>query len=250
MKFNVFGNRDNPRIILIHGALTPWQIFLEHAEILSRKYCVIVPALDGHDGTDEEFISIAQQAEKIESYYAENFGSEVFAVCGLSMGGAVTHLLWSGGRLKISNIIMDGAPLVPAGAIACSAMKSSYLSILKGSKSRNKKTLENFKKHFLPEKFLPDYLTFIDRMSEQSLCNVLDSVCKSSLRTDIKSSAKVLYIHGTTANEVLSKKSARLIKKHYPAASVVCLKGSSHCETAIYSPDRWCSIAEDFFAGR
>jgi len=246
MQFYIFGKTDAPRIILIHGVLCPWQVLREHAELLAEKHCVIVPALDGHDGTDEEFVSTEQQAEKIENYCIEHFGSDVFAVCGQSMGGVITHHIWANGRLRCRHVIMDGAPLVPAGAIPTAVMTHSYIDILRGSKARRKRTLENFKKHFLPERFLPDYLAFIDHMSEKSLRSLLRSVFHSRLRTDIHSDARVLFIHGTAANELLAVKSAKLIKKHYPDAAVIRFDGAAHCEMALSDPNGWCGIIMDF----
>lgn len=48
MIFHTFGNGENGVIVLLHGMLTPWQIFVDAAKALSQDFCVIVPELDAH----------------------------------------------------------------------------------------------------------------------------------------------------------------------------------------------------------
>lgn len=47
MKFHEFGDPKNQKIMLIHGVLTPWQIWKPQIEYFKKHYFVIVPALDG-----------------------------------------------------------------------------------------------------------------------------------------------------------------------------------------------------------
>lgn len=45
------------------------------------------------------------------------------------------------------------------------------------------------------------------------------------------------HINGTAMNEMLAKKSAKYVKKHYPKAVVKCFKGKAHCENSIFNPE-------------
>lgn len=102
MNFHTFGNPANPRIILIHGTLTPWQIWDEQIRHFSENYHVTVVALDAHEEDKAtEFISIRQQAEQIENYIMDNYDGEVFAVCGASMGGTIAGIMWQNGVVGI-----------------------------------------------------------------------------------------------------------------------------------------------------
>ncbi len=251
MHFNCFGEKSNPHILLIHGVLTPWQIWMPQIEYFKKKYYVIVPALDGHEaGKQSDFISIENEMQKIGMYCSEHTGTDLFAVCGLSMGGAITHLLWKNGTLKIQNLILDGAPLVPYGTFMKSVMTRQYIDIVRKSKERAPKTLESFQKVFLPEKYLEDYLSFIDYMDEQSMANMVLSMSSSSLIiNDISSETRILYLHGTKMNEILSRRSAKQMVKHYPKTKVIRFRGCSHCEKAIYDPAQWIEIIEDFWNG-
>lgn len=248
MHFNCFGEKSNPHILLIHGVLTPWQIWMPQIEYFQKKYYVIVPALDGHEaGKQSKFISIEEEAKKMEGYCSEHTGTDLLAVCGLSMGGAIAHLLWKKSVLKIQNLILDGASLVPYGRFMKSVMTKQYLDIVRKSKERAPKTLESFKKVFLPEKYLKDYLAFIDYLDEESMANMILSMSSSSLIiNDISLETRILYLHGTKMNEMLSRKSAEQIGKAYPNTKVIRFDGCSHCEKVIYAPAQWIDLIEGF----
>ena len=67
MNFHTFGDSANPKMLLIHGVLCPWQIWNEAVEHYSQNYFVIVPELDGHtQDAPSEFISIQEEAAHID----------------------------------------------------------------------------------------------------------------------------------------------------------------------------------------
>lgn len=248
MNFHTFGDKKNPAIVLIHGVLTPWQIWGEQIEHFKEKYHVIVPALDAHEEErTSEFISIEDEAAKIEDYVLDNLGGSVYAVCGISMGGAIAHIIWRGGVIGAEKFVLDGAPLVPSGGLLRWIMTHNYINIIIKSKQRDKRILNSFKKNFLPERYLGSYLKIADNMSESSVKSMIGSVCGSRLYTEADTiGAELLFIHGTKGSEMLAKRSAALMKKHYPEATVVRCEGCAHCEAAIYRPSEWIDTVENF----
>lgn len=240
MNFHIFGDRKEPALLFIHGVLTPWQMWDTQIEHFRKNYCVIVPALDAHEeDRASEFISIEDEARKIEDYICEEFGGEVYGVIGLSMGGVIAHQLWTDRRIKMKKLVMDGAPLAKAPVIAQKIMMNNYLSIIRKSKKRDPKTLENFKKHFLPERHLESYLKIADNMSESSVRNIVRSAFSHQLKTDMPMDVKLYYLHGTKANEMLSVRTAEKIKKHYPLATVYRFSGAPHGELVVNGNHMW-----------
>ncbi len=45
------------------------------------------------------------------------------------------------------------------------------------------------------------------------------------------------FYHGTAMNEMLAKKSAKYLARHYSNVKVKCFKGRRHCEPALLYPD-------------
>ena len=252
MIFHEFGKGNKPLIVFVHGCFQPWQVFMPIAKHFTEEYRVLIPELNGHTSQNKsKFISIEKEAAEIENFIIENCGSEIFALCGLSMGGAVSYTILKNQRLKIRNVILDGAPLVASGKLAEKIMTKNYISIAEKSKARNKSVLKSFCKNFMPEKYLKDYLAFIDNTSEESIRNMIKSVNVNRFSPELTlNGTKLMYLHGTKGNEMISKKSAALIAKHYKEAYVISFKGDKHCECAVYNPDDWTEVAKDFFVNR
>ena len=141
---------------------------------------------------------------------------------------------------------MDGAPLVPFPRFAEKIMVNNYTKIIRRSKERDPKVLEAFKKNFLPEKYLDSYLKIADLMSDTSIANMVHAANTGNLCKDVNNQSRILFLHGTKGNEVLSKKAAALMKKSYPETEVICFKGDPHCYKATYEPEKWIEAVDAF----
>ena len=89
MKFAEYGNKDKDTIILLHGAGLSWWNYRREAELLASRFHVILPILDGHDGSDRPFTSITSAAEEIIDFIDTCCGGSVLAIGGLSLGGQI-----------------------------------------------------------------------------------------------------------------------------------------------------------------
>lgn len=58
MNYIEYGTENENVIILLHGGGLSWWNYEEAAEMLKEKFRIILPVLDGHAGSDNEFISI------------------------------------------------------------------------------------------------------------------------------------------------------------------------------------------------
>ncbi len=121
-------------------------------------------------------------------------------------------------------------------------MRKNYLSIIHGSQKREPKVLQNFVKYFMPERFLPHFLKFADTMSDESVANIVKAACRCEIQKTPDADTKILFLHGTKANEMLAKKAAKKMKKAYPDVTVKVFKGYAHGELAIYHSDEWCEV--------
>lgn len=248
MRFHIFGENNKRIMVLIHGVLTPWQIWQEQVDYFKKDFCVIVPALDGHVVEESsEYISVEDEAGKIIEYVLDNYGNKIDALCGLSMGGAIAYKIFENGKLAIGNLVIDGGPLKPLGKLPTWIMTKSYLSIIHKSKKRDPKTLESFKRDFLPEQYLLSFLKFADTMTDATVENMIKSVTNTSIsKTQVENNTKILFLHGTKGNEVISKKAAYIMKDVYSQTEIKCFEGYAHAELAIYHKDEWIQAVEEF----
>ncbi len=112
MEFLTYGEKSNPAILLIHGmGCTAEKSFSSARKKLERRYHVIMPCLDGYDGTSGAFHSIAEQAEKIAAYLKETDTERLHMVLGMSMGGFIAMVLLCKYAVTTNTFILDSGYL-------------------------------------------------------------------------------------------------------------------------------------------
>lgn len=239
MEILEFGDRNRRKIILIHGFQSPYQVWDKYIEHYEKDFHVIVPIMPGHDpDRKEDFISFAETAKALENHYISHYGKNVYAVYGMSMGGVLTAMLWQNKILNIEKVIFDGTPLISFSGIIEKMMLHFYLSITHKAQQRDKKTLEQAVDRIISKENLDAFLKFLDNMSDVTIINCIKNIARFKLSANIDTAVtKIYFYHGTAANEMLAKKSAKYISKNYPAAAITCFKGKAHCENSLLHPE-------------
>ena len=248
MLVHEFVDGNKPAMVLIHGLLTPWQIWTPHIDAFRERYNIYVIALNAHtEEAASEFISVLAEAEEIIGYFKAKGMDTLDVLCGLSLGGKIGHEIWKSGRLRIRNLILDGAPLAACPKFAVTVMIKNYKDIIHMSKQRNPKVMRGFR-NFLPEKYWDSYLKIADLFSDRSIENIVNSVFAGGELKGADDESRILFLHGTKANEILSVRSAKLMKKHHPMTRVVCFHADAHCHKVIFQPEKWIEVVKDFVA--
>lgn len=239
MKILEFGDTTKRKIILIHGFQCPWQVWKKYIEYYKNEFHIIVPIMSGHNPeVKEDFVSFTSDAKEIEDYMLSRYGKEVYAVYGMSMGGVLTATIWQNNRLAIEKVIFDGAPLVSYNGFIKRLMKNFYIDITHKSQRRDKKTVEHATKVIISEDNLGFFLEILDNMSDVTVENSIGGISDFKLSQNINTpNTAVYFFHGTAPNEMLAKKSAKYVKKHYPTTVIKCFKGKFHCENALFHPE-------------
>ncbi len=88
MKFHEFGDKHLPPILLIHGGGSSWWNYFRQARILSEKYRVILPTLNGHgEECQLNYVSTEVSALEILDYIKANYGGKLFVTVLLFLMG-------------------------------------------------------------------------------------------------------------------------------------------------------------------
>ncbi len=238
MNFYEYGDPKNPKIILIHGFLSPYQICEPFIKAFEKDYFITVPVLPGHDPENpEEFISLDKTTEEILDYYIPKFGNEVFAIYGMSMGGVFAAKLLESEKLRIDKIIMESSPLLPWENFVIKFMTKYYLNITHKAQKRVPGVLKQAVGSMVPEDKLSVFLELLDCISDGSIEKYIFEIGKYSLTFGDSANSQIYYLYGGKINEILFKQAAKKVKKHYPTAKTLCIKGKGHCEDALIHPE-------------
>ncbi len=239
MKIFEYGDPANPKIVLIHGFMSPYQILEPYIDAWKDDYFVIVPVLPGHDPANpDEFTSFDSVVNEFCHYYIPKFGDEIFCVYGMSMGGVLAAKLWESGKFKIKKLVMESSPLLSWRNFVIKFMIKNYLDITHKAQKRMPKVLKQAVGSMVTEDKLEIFLELLDKMSDETIVKYIEAVGKFALPENIVcGETEIYYFYGGKINEIVFKQAAKFIKKHYPAAKTYCIKGKGHCEDALIHPE-------------
>jgi pimeloyl-ACP methyl ester carboxylesterase len=234
-------------MFLIHGMMTPWQIFEDAAEYFSREYFVVVPELDAHtEDVPTRFCSVEDEADQVEAYAAEHLGGKIDVLAGLSMGGRIAAETAAMPDIHVGALVLDGAPLISFPHLLTAFLTKNYLDIIRKTKKRDPKTLEQCRKTFLPDRYMDAFLKIADNFDEDSVEAIVDSVFSKYEFTAYDPDMKILFMHGTTGNEMFSRKAALKMKEVNPQTEIKCFDGYAHSQVACFEIDKWTAEVERF----
>lgn len=113
MQYIEFGKQNEEVIILLHGGGLSWWNYQEVAELLQKRYHVILPILNGHAGSDKYFLSIEDNANDIITFIDGHYDGTVLAIGGLSLGGQILVEMLSQRKDICKYGIIESALVIP-----------------------------------------------------------------------------------------------------------------------------------------
>lgn len=249
MIFHEFGDKKFPHILLIHGGGNSWWNYLRQARMLSDKYHVILPTLDGHgEEYQKDYISTENSAQQIMEYIKNNCDRKLFAIGGVSLGGQIAIELLSLDSDIAEKAIIDGSICIPQPKLAriCTIIIKLFGKIM-FSKSASKIQLGLMKKMYpnmaYPEEIENYYIEDMPRLPIKTLVTIYQTYMgRYRLKDTItESKAQVLYIYGEKEMRCV-KESAKLFQKMHPDCTLYEAKGYNHGYLSAYLPLEWMEL--------
>lgn len=253
MRFHEFGDKNFPHILLIHGGGNSWWNYLRQARILSDKFHVILPTLDGHgEEYQRDYISTENSAQQIMDYIKNNCNGKLFAIGGVSLGGQIAIELLSLDSDIAQKAIIDGSICIPQPNLSrISTIVVKIFGKLMFSKSASKIQLSLMKKIYpnmaYPEEIENYYMEDMPILPMKTLVKMYKTYMgKYRLKESItESKAQVLYIYGEKEMRCV-KESAKLFQKMHPDCILYEAKGYNHGYLSAYLPLEWIKLVNPF----
>ena len=253
MKFHEFGDKNLPPVLLIHGGGSSWWSYLRQARILSHKYHVILPTLNGHGEEYQlDYVSTEDSALEILDYIKENCGGKLFAIGGVSLGGQIAMEILSLDSDIAEKAIIDGSICIPQSRLArFSILLVALFGKLMFGKPACKLQL-CIMNNIYPQLAYPDEIKnyFMEDMPRTPI-KTLVTIYKTYMRhyklnsRISKSKAQVLYIYGEKELNGV-KESARLFQQLHPNTLLYEAKGYNHGYLSAYLPQEWINLVVPF----
>lgn len=225
-------NRDV--CLLLHGGgLSPWN-YREAAKILSARFRVVLPILDGHAGSDRPFTSVAENAKALLACIDENFGGHITLLGGLSLG-AVTALEMLSQRSDAARFAVIESALVLPMKLTAAAVGPSFSLCYPLIRKRWFAKLQFGSLRIDPSLF-EDYYADTCRVSLRDLTAFTKANCLYTPKDALAlCEAETLVLAGSRERPNI-RRSAALLEKRLPRARLELLPGFYHGDLSINHP--------------
>ncbi len=231
MKVVEYGEKNRDIIVLIHGGGLSWWNYKEVAEILSDRYHIVMPILDGHSGSDAPFTSIEDNAKKIIDYVDKNFAGHVLVMGGLSLGGQVLAEMLSQRSDICEYAIIESTSVKPMRMTAA-LIKPAYDMCYPLIKKRWFAKLQ-FKALHIKAELFEDYYADTANISKEDMTAFLKANSNYCIKeTIVNCRAKALVIVGGKERSVM-KKSAKVIANALPISRLEIMQKYYHGDLSI-----------------
>ena len=231
MKYIEYGDANKDAIILLHGGGFSWWNYREIAETLSSDYHIILPILDGHAESNDDFSTIEDNAARIISFIDEHLGGSVLLIGGLSLGGQILLEILSQRKNICRYALVESALVIPS-KFTYSMIKPAFGSCYGLIKHKWFAKLQ-FRSYRIKQELFEDYFRDTCGISKQNMISFLQANSLYSVKESLKEScSKVSIFVGEKENNAMQK-SASIIHNALPGSSLQVLPKMHHGEFSM-----------------
>ena len=237
MRYVEYGNQNPETIILLHGGGLSWWNYRDVAQLLSDRFHVVLPILDGHADSDAPFTSIEDNAARIIAHIDEHFGGNVLAVGGLSLGGQIAVEILTQ-RPAICRFALIESALVKPMKLTHALIKPTFgmsYSLIK------QKWFAKMQAAYLgiPKKLFNDYFRDTCKISKEDMIAFLQSNSSYSIKPALRNTqAKVHIVFGSKEQSSI-RTSGKLLNRMIPDSTLEVLPGYRHGDLSLNDPEQY-----------
>ena len=237
MRYVEYGNQNPETVILLHGGGLSWWNYRDVAQLLSDRFHVVLPILDGHTGSDAPFTSVEDNAARIIAHIDEHFGGNVLAVGGLSLGGQIAVEMLTQ-RPDICRFALIESALVKPMKLTHALIKPTFgmsYGLIK------QMWFAKMQAAYLgiPKKLFNDYFRDTCKISKEDMIAFLDSNSAYSIKPALRDTqAKVHIVFGSKEQSSI-RTSGKLLNHTIPDSTLEVLPGYTHGDLSLNHPQAY-----------
>ena len=237
MQYVEYGAHNSQTIILLHGGGLSWWNYRDVAQLLSDRFHMVLPILDGHADSDAPFTSIEDNAARIIAHIDEHFGGKVLAIGGLSLGGQIVVEMLTQ-RSDICRFALLESTLVKPSKLTYTLIKPTFGMSYGLIKQRLFAKLQSTYLG-IPKKLFNDYFRDTCKITKEDMIAFLQSNSSYAIKPALwDAQAKVHIVFGSKEQASI-RASGRLLNRMLPASTLEVLPGYSHGDLSLNHPQAY-----------
>ena len=242
MRYVEYGNQNPETVILLHGGGLSWWNYRDVAQLLSDRFHVVIPILDGHADSDAPFTSIEDNAARIIAHIDEHFGGNVLAIGGLSLGGQIAVEMLTQ-RPDICRFALLESTLVKPSKLTHALIKPTFgisYGLIK------QKWFAKMQAAYLgiPQKLFDDYYRDTCKITKEDMIAFLKSNSAYSIKPALQDTqAKVHIIFGSKEQSSICT-SGKLLNHTILGSTMKVLPGYSHGDFSLNHPQEYATMID------
>ena len=240
MQYVEYGAHKLQTIILLHGGGLSWWNYRDVAQLLSDRFHVVLPILDGHADSDAPFTSIEDNAARIIACIDQHFGGKVLAVGGLSLGGQVALEMLTQ-RPDICRFALLESTLVKPSKLTYALIKPTF-GISYGLIKR--KWFAKMQAAYLgiPQKLFDDYYRDTCKITKEDMIAFLKSNSAYSTQPALRNAQAKVHIVFGSKEQVSIRTSGKLLNHTILGSTLEILPGYRHGDLSLNHPEQYAQM--------
>ena len=246
MKIVEYGKENHEVIVLLHGGGLSWWNYKAEAEQLGEGYHVVLPILDGHGDSDEDFVSIEENAAHIISLIDREYGGAVLFIGGLSLGAQILVEILSQRKNICRYAVIESASVIPSrltNALIGPAFSSSYGLIRKKWFAKMQ-----FRYLRIRHDLFEDYFRDTVKISKSNMIAFLRASTAYEPKTELRNCLACVRIVVGEREQKGERRSAQLLHEMLPGSALEVKEGLYHGEYSINHPDQYAADLRELIA--
>ena len=240
MQYVEYGNQNTETVILLHGGGLSWWNYRDVAQLLSDRFHVVLPILDGHAGSDAPFTSIEDNAARIIAHIDKHFGGKVLALGGLSLGGQIAVEMLAQ-RPDICRFALLESTLVKPSKLTCALIKPTFgmsYGLIK------QMWFAKMQAAYLgiPKKLFDDYYRDTCKISKEDMIAFLQSNSAYSIKPALRDAQAKAHIVFGSKEQSLIRTSGKLLNRMVPDSTLESLPGYNHGDLSLNHPQAYAQM--------
>ena len=237
MRYVEYGNQNPETVILLHGGGLSWWNYRDVAQLLSDRFHVVLPILDGHADSDAPFTSIDDNATRIIAYIDQHFGGKVLAVGGLSLGGQIAVEVLTQ-RPDICRFALLESTLVKPSKLTYALIGPTFgmsYGLIK------QKWFAKMQAAYLgiPKKLFNDYFRDTCKINKEDMIAFLQSNSAYSIKPALRDAQAKVHIVFGSKEQASIRTSGKLLNRMIPDSTSDVLPGYRHGDLSLNHPQAY-----------